>query len=57
MWQLWLSGLIGIWMFFSPWVYNYAGNTGGLWNSIIFGVILLILAIWAGVDYKNKRQS
>ncbi|GGJ02333.1 hypothetical protein GCM10010885_09530 [Alicyclobacillus cellulosilyticus] len=54
MWQLWLTGLIGIWLIISPWVYNFAGNTGALWNSIIFGAIELILAIWAGVQLKNK---
>jgi len=53
MWQLWLSGIIGIWLIVSPWVYGFANNTGALWNSIIFGVIVLILAIWAGADKKK----
>ncbi|WP_083402327.1 SPW repeat protein [Bacillus sp. MUM 116] len=56
MWQLWLTGLIGIWVFFSPWVYKFTDNTGALWNSIIFGVILLILAIWAGNKVKNNNH-
>ncbi|WAH35115.1 SPW repeat protein [Alicyclobacillus dauci] len=54
MWQLWLTGLIGIWLIISPWIYNYASQAGALWNSIIFGVIVLILAIWAAVQFKNR---
>ncbi|MCY0874794.1 MAG: SPW repeat protein [Firmicutes bacterium] len=54
MWQLWLMGLIGIWVAVSPWVYSFSSNTGALWNSLIFGVITLILAIWSGVAAKNK---
>ena len=53
MWQLWLSGLIGIWLFFSPWVYDFADNSGALWNNLIFGVIILILAIWSGKKAKD----
>ncbi|EKN69331.1 SPW repeat-containing protein [Neobacillus bataviensis LMG 21833] len=53
MWQLWLSGLIGIWLVCSPWVYDFADNSGAFWNNIIFGIIILILSIWVG----NKEKS
>ncbi|GMA52296.1 hypothetical protein GCM10025857_36530 [Alicyclobacillus contaminans] len=56
MWQLWLSGIIGLWVLISPWVYGFSDNTGGLWNSIVFGVILVILAIWAGYSGKQNRS-
>ncbi|GMA63396.1 SPW repeat protein [Alicyclobacillus fastidiosus] len=55
MWQLWLTGLIGIWVLISPWVYRFSSNTGALWNSIIFGAVTIILAIWALVAYKSKQ--
>jgi site-specific recombinase len=54
MWQLWLTGLIGIWLFVSPWIYNFADNSGALWNNLIFGVIILILAIWVGTKTKGN---
>ncbi len=57
MWQTWLSGLIGIWLIVSPWVYDVADNTGVLWNSIVFGAIILILAIWSGIDTKSKSKA
>jgi len=55
MWQIWLIGIIGIWVAVSPWVYHFSTQTGALWNSLIFGVITLILAIWTGVVQKNKN--
>ncbi len=55
MWQTWLSGLIGIWLIISPWIYKFDGNNGALWNNIVFGAIILILAIWSGTTTKNQK--
>ncbi|WP_074011149.1 SPW repeat protein [Numidum massiliense] len=54
MWQLWLTGLIGIWLMISPWIYDFSSKTGGMWNNVIFGAIVLILAIWSGSCTKGK---
>jgi hypothetical protein len=56
MWQLWLTGLIGIWLIVSPWVFNFASNTEALWNNVIFGIIILILAFWSGSLTKGKSS-
>lgn len=56
MWQLWLTGLIGIWLIISPWVYGFTSNVGAMWNSVIFGIIVLILAIWSGAAIKNNNS-
>lgn len=45
-WASWLNALIGIWLIVSPWVYRYAG-TGWMWNSIVVGIIMLVLGFWA----------
>ncbi len=55
MWQLWLTGLIGIWFLFSPWAYNFSSNSGALWNSVIFGAITIVLAVWALIVYEKKE--
>jgi hypothetical protein len=43
----WINALLGIWMIISPWIYGYANNSARLWNSVIFGIIVLILALWS----------
>ncbi|HWH51483.1 MAG TPA: SPW repeat protein [Gemmatimonadaceae bacterium] len=45
-WAAWIDALIGIWMIISPWIYGYAGG-GWMWNSIIVGVIMLVLGVWS----------
>ncbi|ULT55040.1 SPW repeat protein [Neobacillus drentensis] len=56
MWQLWLTGLIGVWLIISPWVYSFTSNAGAMWNSVILGIIVLILAIWSGAAQKNNHS-
>ncbi len=41
----WLNMLLGIWAFFSPWIYGYSGNTGRLINSLCVGVVVFVLSI------------
>ncbi|HET7321560.1 MAG TPA: SPW repeat protein [Longimicrobiaceae bacterium] len=53
-WLSWIVGLLGIWAFASPWIYEYSGNPQRLWNSIILGILVLALAIWS-VSATNTR--
>jgi hypothetical protein len=52
----WINALLGIWMIISPWVYGYAStNTPRTWNSVIFGIIVLILGVWSAAATRNTR--
>ena len=52
----WINALLGIWMIISPWVYGYAGtNTARMWNSVIFGIIVLILGVWSAAATRDTR--
>lgn len=46
-WEEWLAAAIGAWLFISPWVLGAAANTSILWNSLIVGALLVILALWS----------
>jgi hypothetical protein len=43
----WISVALGIWLFVSPWVLGYTGIRDGAWSAWIFGVVTVILALWA----------
>jgi hypothetical protein len=43
----WANMVLGIWAFFSPWLYGYVFNTGLLVNSLCVGVIVFVLSIAA----------
>lgn len=46
-WEEWLAAAIGVWLFISPWVLGAAANANILWNSLIVGALLVILALWS----------
>ncbi len=43
----WCNMVLGIWTFFSPWIYGYTGNTGRFINSLCVGVVVFVCSIAA----------
>lgn len=44
----WCNMILGIWTFFSPWIYGYINtNTGRFINSLCVGVIVFVFSIIA----------
>ena len=41
----WCNMVLGIWTFFSPWIYGYTGNGGRFINSLCIGVIVFVFSI------------
>lgn len=41
----WWNMVLGIWAFFSPWIYGYTGNEGRFINSLCVGVVVFVLSI------------
>jgi hypothetical protein len=42
----WCNVILGIWTFFSPWIYGYAGANGARFiNSLCVGVIVFVFAL------------
>lgn len=46
-WQDWVNLVLGVWLFISPFVGLGAVNSVIAWNSYVFGVAIVIFAIWA----------
>lgn len=45
----WVNLALGIWVFFSPWIYGYLGNTDRFINSLCVGVIVVVFALASGI--------
>jgi len=45
-WEEWLNLIAGIWLFISPWLLRYSQDYHALWNALIVGALVFILAIW-----------
>jgi hypothetical protein len=48
-WITWINCLLAIWIFVSPWIYQYRDNTDRLINSVCVGVILFAVAMFSAV--------
>ena len=53
----WINCFLGIWVFCSPWVYAYVGNTGRFVNSLVVGVIIFVLALRAATAAPRTIES
>jgi hypothetical protein len=57
LWAGWADAILGIWAFFSPWIYGYTANDARFWNSIAVGAAVFILGIWAGGVVNRPRLA
>jgi SPW repeat-containing protein len=46
-WASWLNAILGVWLIISPWVVGYAGHSAALWNTLITGIVILLVALAA----------
>jgi hypothetical protein len=49
-----INVLLGLWVIISPWIFGLSGNMSALWNSIIVGVVVAILA---GIRFANASEN
>jgi len=45
-WYHWITLILAVWLIASPWILEYAGINLALWNSVIIGTLVAILALW-----------
>lgn len=46
-WQSWVNLILGIILFISPWYSVTWGHPTSSWDAWIFGVLIVLVAIWA----------
>lgn len=50
-WEEWGNALFGAWLVVSPWILGFSGMAAAMWNAVIVGAVVLVLAVWAlGTD-------
>ncbi len=43
-WEERTNLVLGIWMSFSPWIFSYTSQANLVWNSVLTGLVIAILA-------------
>ena len=51
--------VLGLWTIASPWVYAYAGGEPAMWNSIVVGIVVALLALWSAnaTVWRDQQES
>jgi len=50
-WEEWASVGLGVWLVISPWVLGFSAGGSAMWNAMIVGLAVAVLALWAlGTD-------
>jgi len=44
-WQDWAELVLGVWLFFSPWLLSYSDVTGAATNAHIIGAAIVVLSL------------
>ncbi|RIV24710.1 hypothetical protein D2Q93_06405 [Alicyclobacillaceae bacterium I2511] len=45
-WMNWVSLLMGAWFVLQPWLMSISSNTSNAWNSVLLGLITVVLNLW-----------
>jgi SPW repeat len=50
-WEEWANLVLGVWLVISPWMLGFSGLVAAMWNAVIVGAVVAVLALWAlGTD-------
>jgi hypothetical protein len=54
-WLNWLLVVTGLWELLSPFILGYSAMTAALWNAIVVGFLLIVLAGWTALSSQDLR--
>jgi hypothetical protein len=50
----WMTLVLGIWVFISPWLLNFSTNAAALWSNLLTGLVLVIISIYGLTISENN---
>jgi hypothetical protein len=52
----WINSLLGLWLIVSPFILGYSDAVTAMWNNIIVGLVVLVLAGWAAFTFRKEMS-
>lgn len=53
----WGSLILGVWMFFSPWVLGFADNVEARNGALMIGALVFLISLWANLERSHARRA
>ena len=47
----WINAVVGVWLVLAPFILAYSTTGVAMWNDIIVGVVVIVLAAWAATTF------
>ncbi|WP_238361347.1 SPW repeat protein [Burkholderia thailandensis] len=55
-WEEWLIIALGVWLLISPPIFGFEAATVLMWNAMIIGALVVLLAGWALADEQKLQR-
>lgn len=55
-WQDSLSLILGLWLFVSPWVLGFSAVEIAMWNAVIVGLVIAMMALMTLVEFHDWEE-
>lgn len=52
-----LVAVVGLWEVLAPFILGYSAITIAMWNALIVGVLLIVLAVWAMLSEHDRLDQ
>lgn len=56
-WEEWINIALGAWLIASPFVLGFTTNVAAMWNQLIVGLLVGILATWVAVTTSDAGNQ
>jgi SPW repeat len=53
----WVNFILGLWVIAAAFAFLYGGASLALWDNVIVGIIIAILAAWRALAAENSRMA
>jgi hypothetical protein len=50
----WAMVALGVWLVLSPWLLGFGPETTAAWNSVVVGMVIGVLALWAAMGQRSR---
>jgi len=54
-WLSWVNVVLGVWLVLTPFIYGLSGDARVLYNHIIVGLIVVVLAAWSALSTRAMK--
>ncbi len=52
-WLSWVNLILGLWLIVAPFVLGFSFLTIALWDSVVIGIAVAILAFWSAMTFRR----